>query len=258
LVDAQVPGLADRVRAAASIVQQPGDWSGRLLAEAGRWFAAIRGWTRRERLPDDVKADLLTYLGMARRREEVIGLGGTRDRWHIVGVRLGGDDRIRSQRTWIESETTGELVLLLEFAATGATLQVSGVVGTVVDATVARYPGNAPHRGLFTGDQKVVDGSARLREPTGVDGALDRMSMWLAGNPWIDRTPCALEGRISAAGERAWFVDRQGGALPISGDSDVWKLLALTGGEPTALFGELEDGQLHPTTVAIGGQLVGV
>src|SRR5207248_268192 len=49
LVDAQVPALADRVRAAASIVQQPGDWSGRLLTEIGRWFAAIRGWARRER-----------------------------------------------------------------------------------------------------------------------------------------------------------------------------------------------------------------
>ncbi len=257
LVDAQVPGLADRVRAAASLAQQQGDWAAKLLAELGRWFIAIRGWARRDTLPEDVRADLLTFLGMVRRREDVIALGGTMDRWHVVGVRLGGDDRIRSQRTWIESESTHELVLLLEFAAAGATLAVSGVVGTVVDATVARYPGNGPSRGLFTGDQVVVDGAASIGGPTGVNGALDRMSTWLAGNAWLDRTPCALEGRITTTGKRAWFIDADAGALPIAADSDVWKLLALTGGASTIVFGEIEAGELHPTTVTIDGRLVG-
>jgi hypothetical protein len=259
LVDAQVPGLAERVREGAAIAQQQGDWAGKLLTELGRWFCAARGWTRRDALPDDVRADLLTYLGVVRRRDDVVALGSTRDRWHVVGVRLGGDDRIRSQRTWIESETTNELVLLLEFAATGATLSVSGVVGSVVDASVARYPGNGPRRGVFTGDQTVVgEDMATIAQPTGVRGALDQMGAWLAGNPWLDRTPCALAGRITTAGARAWFVDAESDALPIAADSDVWRLLALTGGATTTVFGELEAGVLHPTTVVVDNRLVGV
>jgi hypothetical protein len=256
LVDAQVPGLADRVRAAASIVQRPSDWAAALLIELGRWFAAVQGWTRRAELPEAVAADLFTFLGVPRRRDDVVASGGLHDRWHVVGVRLGGDDRIRSQRTWLAGEASGELVLLLDFAAAGATLQVPGVVGTVVDATVARYPGAAPRRGLFTGDQQVVANEATAPPATDVTGALDRMASWLAGNPWLDRVPVSLIGTPVSSHERTWVVDDGGVALPVAEQVDQWRLLALTGGHRTTLFGELEDRELHPTTVTVDGRLV--
>jgi hypothetical protein len=256
LVDAQVPGLADRVRGAAGLVARPGDWAAPLLTELGRWFAAVRAWGRRAALPTPVAADLLTFLGVARRRDDVIAAGGVRDRWHVLGVRLGGDDRIRSQRTWLAAESTGELVLLLDFAAAGATLQVAGVTGTVVDATVARYPGGAPPRGLFTGDQRVVPGAAFVPDATDIAGLLDRRATWLAGNPWLDRVPAALVGAPTLVDGRAWLVDAAGAALPIADDLDPWPLLALTGGGRTTLFGELEHGTLHPATVTVDDELV--
>jgi hypothetical protein len=256
LVDAQVPALADRVRAAAGITQRSGDWAPLLLTELGRWFAAVSAWGRRSALPEPVRADLLTFLGVPRRREEVAATGGVRDRWHVLGVRLGGDDRIRSQRTWLAGETSGELVLLLDFAAAGATLHVPGVVGTVVDATVARYPGRPPRRGLFTGDQRVVADTAEILAPTGVAGALDRMASWLAGNPWLDRVPAALVGTPVVAGDRTWLVDDAGEALPMSDDMDRWLLLAVTGGRRTTVFGELEAGELYGATVTVDGTLV--
>jgi len=96
LVDAQLPGLADRVRDAGSFVQSAGDWTGALTAELGRWFVAVRGWARRAQLDDALAADLATFLGLTRRREDIEASGTQHDRWHLVGVRLGGDDRIRS------------------------------------------------------------------------------------------------------------------------------------------------------------------
>jgi hypothetical protein len=258
LVDAQVPSLADRVRAAASTAQRPSDWAGALLTELGRWFAAIQGWTRRAELPQPVVADLLTFLGVSRRREDIAASDQLHDRWHVVGVRLGGDDRIRSQRTWLAGESSGELVLLLDFAAAGATLQVSGVVGTVVDATIARYPGGAPRRGLFTGDQRVVANDATAPPTTDVAGALELMASWLAGNPWLDRVPVSLVGTPICSDERTWIVDDDGAALPVAAQVDQWRLLALTGGHRTTLFGELEDQELFPTTVTVGGGLVGL
>jgi hypothetical protein len=258
LVDAQVPGLADRVRAAAGTVARPGDWASALLVEVGRWFTAARAWAQRSTLPEPLLADLLTFLGVARRREEVAAAGGLHDRWHVVGLRLGGDDRIRSQRTWLAGESSGELVLLLDFAAAGATLAVPGVVGTVVDASVALYPGGAPRRGLFTGDQRVVPGRAAIPAPTDVAGALDRRATWLAGNPWLDRVPAALAGAPVVVDGEAWLVDDAGAALPVAADEGPWPLLALTGGHRTIVFGEIEAGQLHLATVAVDGELVGL
>jgi hypothetical protein len=258
LVDAQVPGLADRVRNAAGIVQRPGDWAPALLAEVGRWYTAVAAWGRRASLPEALAADLATFLGLPRRKDDVIAAagGGERDRWHVIGVRLGGDERLRSQRTWLAAESTGELVLLLDFAAAGATLHVPGVVGTVVDATVARYPGSPPQRGLFTGDQRVLAERAVVPGGTDVEGALDRRASYLAGNPWLDRVPAALVGAPVMVDGEAWVVDDVGSALPIGDDVDHWQLLAVSGGRRATLFGELEAGRFHAASVAVDDALV--
>lgn len=259
LVDAQLPALADRVRGAAGLAQGGGDWAERLLAELGRWFLAVRAWPRRAALPPAVAADLETFLGASRRKEDVEAAGGVRDRWHVVGVRLGEDERIRSQRTWLIGEDTGEFVVLLDFAAAGAVLQVPGVVGSIVDATVARYPGHPPVRGLFTGDQLVVGTGRSLPHAADVATALDRAATWLASNPWLGRVPVALRSATAVIDDGdLWVVDDTGRGLQADGETDPWLLLALTGGHPTEVFGELQGGRLHVTTVAVEGALVGL
>lgn len=272
LVDAQLPGLADRVRGAAGLVHTPamagsfgfaqgraqGGWVGQLLAELGRWFAAVRAWPRRALLPGDVAADLRTFLGWARRRDEVAAGPTLSGRWTVAGLRLGGDDRLRSQRTWLVPDGGGDPVLLLDFAAVAgdAGLPVPQVLGSVVEATVARYPGSAPARGLLTGDERVVDHATAVPGAGSVGEALDRSAAWVAANPWLVRTPVALRAMTAVVHEgRAWVADPDGLALPLAADADPWRLLAVTGGRPADLYGELEDGRLHPTTVAVDGAL---
>ncbi len=259
LVDAQLPALADRVRTAGGAIRAPGDWSGIILAELGRWFAAVRGWQQRQHLPEDLAADLATFLGLARRREDIEATGTVRDRWHLVGVRLGGDDRIRSQRTWLFGQSSEEWVLLLDFAAAGATLQVPGVVGAVIDGEVAHYPGGQPRRGLLVGSRQVVGIADRIPDTGSVSDALDRGAHWLAANPWRDRFPVALRRVVTVTEhDRAWVVGDDGAALPIADGVDVWSLLALTGGRPVDIFGELEGDRLFPASVSVAGTLVGV
>jgi hypothetical protein len=55
---------------------------------------------------------------------------------------------------------------------------------------------------------------------------------------------------------RSWIVDAAHDAVPLAADANPWPLLAVTGGRPAQLFGELEDDAFHPATVAIDGALV--
>jgi hypothetical protein len=51
-------------------------------------------------------------------------------------------------------------------------------------------------------------------------------------------------------------VDETGAALTLAPDTDIWQLLALSGGHPVRLFGEWIDERLHPLSVEIDDRLV--
>ena len=257
LVDAQMPGLADRVRALPALLHSGGHWADRLLAEVARGYLAVAAWRRRDLLPDDALADLRVVLGWPRRVDEVLERGErVHDRWVVLGLAQETDSRLQSQRTWLYGQATGRVAVVLDFAAAGATLAVAGVLGSVVEAEVALYPGSEPRRALFTGDRTVVATADRL-PAGGVAAALDRVATWVAGNPFADRFPVTLAGVVPVIdGLRQMVVEPGLASLPLSPDVDVLPLLALSGGHPVDLFAEWDGFALTPLSAAAEGTLV--
>ena len=140
-------------------------------------------------------------LGWPRPSEEVLAGPHVTDRWHVVGRREDGDDRLRSQRTWLWGESTGGLHVLLDFAAAGQTLRLAHVLGSVIDADLALYPGSAPRRALVAGEPRAVEGGGHLPPGTPVKGALEALATALATNPFCSRVPVALaDVRVTGAG----------------------------------------------------------
>jgi hypothetical protein len=273
LVDAQMPGLADRLRALPGLIhtsddrasddpasedRASDDWATVLLSELARGYLAVAAWRRRDVLPDDVLADLRVVLGWSRRVDEVLDRGDRlTDRWTVVGLGFEDDGRLQSQRTWLHGERTGRVAVVLDFAAAGASLAVAEVLGSVVEAEVALYPGSDPRRALFTGERTVV-GTADALPATDLATALDQVATWVAANPFADRFPVGLSGVVPLAGPRPLVAEPGAAALPLSTDSDVLTLLALSGGEPVDVFGEWNGRALTPLTVHAEGALVGL
>jgi hypothetical protein len=258
LVDSQMPGLADRVRAIPGLLYAAGaDWADRLLAELARGYLAVSAWRRRDVLPEDVLADLRVVLGWSRRVDEVLDRGErVTDRWTVVGLAREEDDRLQSQRTWLVGQATGRVAVILDFAAAGASLAVAEVLGSAVEAELALYPGSEPRRALFTGERSVVDSTGRV-PATGVESALDQVATWVAANPFADRFPISLAGVVPVVDSSRRLVAEPGGAaLPLSGSRDWLSLLGLSGGEPVDLFGEWDGFTLNPLSVCAEGALV--
>lgn len=255
LVDAQLPGLADQVRVMASDVAARADWADHLLATTGRWWTAARAWSSRDALAADELGDLRTTLGWAHATDDIRAADAVADRWLVLGAHRTDDGRLQQQRTWLRGEACGETVQVLDFAARGQTLAVAKVVGSVLDATLARYPGTGVRRALFATEPMAVSSATELPPGGSVDEAVAAAAAVHATNPWSPRVPVVLAGVRAAPGSPAYAVDAAGAALELAG-ADHWLLLALTGGRPADVFGELEDGRLRPLSVAVEGELV--
>lgn len=299
LVDAQLPGLAEQVRAMGSEVHARADWADHLLVTMGRWWTASRAWARRERLEADELGDLRAYVGWSTSTESVREADAVHDRWTVLGAHRSDDGRLQQQRTWLRGSVEcgsvgsvegsvggggsggsggsgGEIVQVLDFAAGGTVLPVARVVGSVLDATLARYPGRAVRRALFVDEPVAVqqsDPDAALTGGLSLDQAQGVAAKVWARNPWARRVPVLLADVRTTAAVRGiprspvtgeylervegpGLVDANNMMQRLTDDAAVWDLLALTGGHPATMFGELEGDRIRPLSVAVDGRLV--
>ena len=83
MVDAQVPGVAGRLRRIAGEI---GSLSGaesieRTVEEFGGLHLLIRAWQRRDSLPEDLAATVRSHLGLTVRADDVLATPGVADTW---------------------------------------------------------------------------------------------------------------------------------------------------------------------------------
>lgn len=257
LVDAQLPGLAERVRQMAAEVNRRADWAEHLLAEVGRWWTAVAAWRRWDDLDADSRADLRTYVGWAMATDDVRAGDRAEGIWQVLGAHRSYDGRLQQQRTWLRHEDTGDLVQVLDFSAGMQPLPVPQLVGTRLEVAMARYPGRGARRALFAEDPVPAGTVANLPGATDVTGALSRLAQLWTENPWAGRAPVVLRAAVASTPDGHRVVDEDGCALPVLSESP-WTLLALTGGHPVDVFGEIEEDGFRPLSTVYADGLVPV
>jgi hypothetical protein len=257
MVDAQAPGLAERLRALAAVPHSGPGWDGRLLEEYALLWLLAAAWRDQGRLPQPLRDTVRSRVGFAVRQADVLASAvPVRDRWHVLARRDLESDRIRTRRAWLRGRRTGRAALVLSFAAAGQPLDESLAVGTEIDADLAFYPGAVALRALVAvrrdaepGDTEPGDtGPAGPPAGTTAAGLLAGYAAALAEDPWLDTWPAVLDA-TPARVPRPGLRDADGGALPLHpGAGDCWPLFALSGGRPLTVAGEWTPRGLWPLT----------
>ena len=190
--------------------------------------------------------------------EEVLAGERVRDDWAVLGQVVIDDDRLRSQRTWLRGEQSGRDALILAFAASGQVLDPGVLFGTVVDASLVFYPGAAPLRALVAEKHGEPRPLERLPGYESVDDAVRgprRVSRRGTRGSTGRRWRCAES--VPARDGAGWaLVDAAGGAVALAPRHDWWEVVALSGGHPVDVCGELEGDYLTPIAVAADGRTV--
>jgi SWIM zinc finger len=247
MVDAQAPGLAERVRGLAMIPHSGPGWDGRLLAEYALLRLLVVAYGKQADLAPPLRDSIRTRIGFTVRQADVLASGEhVRDHWQVLARRDLDTDRLRSRRTWLRGQTSGRYALVLSFAAAGQPLDGSLTFGTEADAELVFYPAAVPMRALVA----VKHDQARASAPHG-GTATELLASWaraLGADPWLDSWPAVLTATPARPG-RPCLLDGRGDALPLHpGAGACWPLFALSGGGPLTVAGEWSPRGLWPLT----------
>lgn len=253
MVDAQATGMAARIKEAWELVDSHPQWARDLLVQLGHWQLLVDAVAQQESLSPGIKADVMAALGWPLDKTEVQARGdAASDDWLVVGLRMiEREGRLLERHVWLQGLQTGRMALLLDYAQGGRGFESAWVAGATYRSTLNFYPGNAPLRAIAMGGAGLLDaGSAAPLTAAVLGQPLLQLSQRIAGNPLQPLQPlwCTQARLLFVEGQ--WFAAwPQGGDFAESepvpvviGDEEAWRLLALTGGAPMALFGEWEPG----------------
>ncbi|MFE7480119.1 SWIM zinc finger family protein [Streptomyces sp. NPDC057552] len=267
MVDAQAPGLAGRVRELGAIPGSGPGWPVRLLEECGLLHLLDTAWLGRERLPEPLAATVRTRVGLPMSAEGP----PVRDHWLVLAQYDTPDGRLVTRRIWLYGRESGRTALLLSFGAVGRAPELALPTGATLDAELTPYPGGGLRAEL--GRQFALPvavpgpeaGGAEALPPAptpealrsvpgalpgtppgaSVAAALAAYGDALRGDPWLDAWPVTLRDVIPVPSGDGWqLADAEAeSALPLAPAAlsrpGLWKLVALSGGGPVTVFGEV-------------------
>jgi hypothetical protein len=255
LVDAKLGAVARRLRALPEEMRRS-DWPAAVLAEVASVFLLARAYRNLSEHPDGLRHDILTLGGWSPRKEDVLRLPGTTDRWMVAGqVYEKEDDNLLARRTWFVG-AGGNFALLLDFSWRDAGFDREWPPGTVWRGTMHPYPSAYPLR-MVAGELAPEQDPFEVSEGyLTADELLDAYAAALALLPWIPAFPVCMREMlpIYRAGE-FFLVDGCGGLLPVQAETvRGWTLVALGAGRPLTVLGCWDGKAMTIFGVMVGGR----
>jgi hypothetical protein len=256
LIDAQVGGLANRVRRLAGLVGAHPDWHSHVLAELGVLHLLATSGRHLGTLPVDLADSVAATIGWQVRQADVLAGVPLTDHWVVMGRSDTREDRIEVRRIWLRGAATGEWAMVLSFAAFQQTLDTSFTVGTQVHADLFRYPGAVALR-VLVGPRHSEPQPAESVTASSIAEGCAQVGRALAAEPWLERYPLCVRAAPTRAGGR-WLLTDSTGSLPLIDGTTVGTLLACTAGRPTTVTAEWTAAGLVPLTVHLADRAVDI
>ena len=259
LIDAQVGGLANRVRRLAGVVGAHPQWHEQVLSELGALHLLAVSGRQMGSLPPGLADSVAAAIGWQVRQADVLAGVPLTDHWQVMGRSDVREDRIEVRRVWLRGATTGEWAMMLSFAAYGQSLDTSMVVGTQVHADVFRYPGALGLR-VLVGRQHSAPVPAAVVGSTVVGStivaACEQVGAAVAAEPWLERYPICVVAAPARTGGR-WVLTDEGGSLPlVEGATGMGALLACSEGRAVPVTAEWTPRGLVPLTAHLADRAV--
>ena len=249
LVDAQAGGLGARLRSLEDVASRPGPWQETLLMELGQLYFISQAFQQRDKVPENLRAELFQLVGFSLKKEDVLQLEPVSGRWLVGGVAMEQQKKLQVRRTWLLG-SDGSSAMLLDFAFGKAAFETTYLAGTWLTGEIVYYPGALPQRAVAKSLVQTTDAGDPPPKQS-FEGMLANFSKMLAVNPWLERVPAFLEKVIPQKVNEDWFViDSEQNAIPLAkNEYGYWWMLALSGGHALHVFGEWDGACFLPLAI---------
>ncbi len=252
MVDAQLPGIARKIRETELLKGTTADWPAKVLANLSEIHLASRGFRQLDRLPAELQSELLTYVGKNIRKQDVLQSEGIQDEWMVVGkFEHFNVDNATVRRTWFKGLESDTCALVLEYDYQREGLPTLFPPGRIFKGEISFYPSSFPIRGLIKEPEIVKEQISSFHGHPNIGSFLRQYAGALKANPWLPDFPTVLDRVVPIFHEdKWWLMDEYNEAIPISGMENIgWKISALSGGNPIEVFGEWTGETLLPLSV---------
>lgn len=251
MIDAQAPGLAQRLLRCSEARFAGDNWQEKLLHEVARLHLLLAAYQHHESLSPDLQADIAMHIGETTNKAELLQQDGITDNWLVLGQALEERDAMRTQRTWLYGIQQKRYALLLDFAVANQTMTLRPAIGSGFNAELVFYPNSWQVRTLVKSDQSAVETEPQFAAFVSIESALQAFQTQLAQSPWLNQYPFALSEVAPVCQDQRWLlVDNALMVLPLRiNATQGWHLLALSGGQPVNIFGEWDGDSLLPLAV---------
>ena len=261
MVDAKVGGVSRRIKSWATLKERyPENWYEQLLAEMGTLYLFTKAFQKCESLLEALQDDILIQAGMTVKKEDLFLQTGTTDDWLVLGqVKTDEEDNLTSRRVWLMGRESGKIALVLDFAFGNIGFSTAWLNGYAYRAEVVFYPAAFPLRVAV----KTVEQTTTFSQIVGFQNFIQFLNTYstvVAQNPWLETFPVLIAHVIPVYYEKQFYlVDGEKKQLKLAVDKNEelgWRLMALSGGKPLAVFGEWANEMLNPLSVFAEGRFV--
>lgn len=250
MVDAQAPGVARLLRELGSLSAQGAGWQRPFVEQLGRLHLLARAVDRFDELPEAVRADVASVLGVTVTAEELKALPAVVGVWQVIAQEVELDDRLRVQRTWLYGQQSRRAALVLQFAHGNSAFDANLVPGSLASGELVYFPGHGPRATVRSRGVNIEPLTALAGCPS-IDALLECYSQALAEFPWLERICLPLNNVVPSRIEDSfWLIDAGGDALPLKmKESAALMLLAIAGGRPVDVAAEFDGESLRALSV---------
>lgn len=233
MVDAQAPGLAAMVRDLGSTPFFKEGWQSNFMDEVIRIYLVASGYKNISSINTALQQDIKAAIGFTQSAEELKAQAGTTDTWLVLGKQNIEEDSIIVERNWLYGIYSKQYALILQFIVRGQAQQVLITPGSFLQAELVFYPSATPLRAII----KQQTGTTTTLKTAGFSNwqqVAEHQCVVNSLQPFGNERPYIVEQLTPVQHEDRWCLhDAQNEWMPVSEKfSNIWKLLALSGGDP--------------------------
>jgi hypothetical protein len=248
MVDAQAPGVAGMLRSIPAEFAGVG-WPSRVLEQFGALHLLIQAHRRLDQLPVDLAATVRARIGYPVSKSEVLALPGVVDHWFAIGMVDTAEYRLDTRRVWLYGGSSDRWALIMSFAPPGGPLDDTVMAGHLLHARLHFYPGSGQFRALV-GEQTSARAGPTMPPAESFAEVRARFAQLVAADPWAARMPAVISAAPIPKTAPWRLRDSSGECCEVIDLADEpWPLLARSGGEPIAVFGEWTPRGFRPVSL---------
>jgi hypothetical protein len=248
MVDAQAPGIAGMLRSIPVEFASVG-WPSRVLEQLGALHLLIQAHRRLDELPTDLAATVRARIGYPVSKSDVLTSPGVVDHWFAIGMVDTTEYRLDTRRVWLYGAASRRWAVIMSFAPPGGPRDDTVLPGHLVHAQLHFYPGAGQFRGLI-GEQTSARAGATMPSAESLPQIRARFAQLVAADPWATRMPAVINAAPVPGPGQWWLRVRSGDCcMIIDLPEQPWPLLARSGGEPIAIFGEWTSRGFRPLSL---------